>query len=308
MTIQEKESLAAVQSWNSEEQFYELTAWHRNNQMVTGVVRSIIEQPYRAVGDDGVTKVIKAQILIIALPNGTTGYCSVDNFLIREFKNYRQFVGRKAHFFVEQILLDENKLILNGKRAQEQRIGQFWQELLEYDEAGTLEEHTYKGIVTGQNPTNRAVFVNIEGQDCYMPRIEWSWNERDALYVSEGEEIDVRITRIDKENNRITVSRRRTLPDPYVFLQSLKVGDVIAGKVSMVHPKDGIFVQLESGLDVKAGKLRALEEPIVGDMVSCRIIKEITPADKGRISGRVVIIKYPNGKRKRKDLGTFLFE
>lgn len=50
----------------------------------------------------------------------------------------RCYQSSPPHFLIDQILIDENKLILNGKRAQEQRIGQFWQELLTYDEEGTL--------------------------------------------------------------------------------------------------------------------------------------------------------------------------
>ncbi|MFJ7890541.1 S1 RNA-binding domain-containing protein [Lysinibacillus xylanilyticus] len=308
MANQEKVTLTTVESWNSQEQFYELTAWHRNNEMVTGVVRSIVDKSYRAVSDDNSTKSSNAEVLIIALPNGTTGYCAADNFLTREFKNYKQFVGRKAHFYIDSILIEENMLILNGKKAQEQRINLLWEEILSYEKEGTLATHTFKGIVTGQHNTNGGIFVNVDGQDCFMPRIEWSWNEREALSISEGETIEVKILRIDSENKRIVVSRRQTLPDPYTFLEKLKVGDSIAGKVSRVDPQHGIFVTLESGLDVKASKVRALEEPVIGDMVNCRIVKEIVRTENGRIQGRVVIVKYPNGKRKVKDLGQFLFE
>ncbi|MFG3435135.1 S1 RNA-binding domain-containing protein [Lysinibacillus fusiformis] len=308
MAIQGNGTLTKVESWNSTEQFNELTAWHRNNEMITGVVRSILEKPYRAVENDNTTKSANAELLVIALPNGTTGYCVAENFLAREFKNYKQFVGRKADFFIEAIHIDENMLILNGKKAQEQKISQFWDTITEFEQLNALAEHTFKGIVTGQHTTNRGIFVNVEGQDCFMPRIEWSWNERDAINISEGETIDVKIIRIDHEKERIFVSRRQTLPDPYKFLERLDVGDSIAGKVSRVDPKHGIFVTLESGLDVKASKVKALEEPVIGDMVNCRIGQKIVRTDDGRIKGRVVIVKYPNGKRKVKDLGQFLFE
>ena len=60
------------------------------------------------------------------------------SFVSVSFVIVRCYQSSPPHFLIDQILIDENKLILNGKRAQEQRIGQFWQELLTYDEEGTL--------------------------------------------------------------------------------------------------------------------------------------------------------------------------
>jgi small subunit ribosomal protein S1 len=47
-----------------------------------------------------------------------------------------------------------------------------------------------------------------------------------------------------------------------------------------------------------------LEEPIVGDIVSCTV----RSIDKKKRHAKVVIVGYPRGKKKRKDLGAFLFE
>lgn len=300
--------LEAVNSWNAIEQLHELTAWQRTGTMVQGVVRSVIEQKVRAVNEDDTTEHVKQQVLVITLQNGTTGYCSADNFSTETFRNYRQFVGRKAYFFVEKILLEENYLILNGKRAQEQRANQFMEHLKEQMEAGTLKDHNYTAYVTGVTPNGTGVFVNIEGRSAFMNRLEWSWNTREPIRLVGGEEIEVRITKVDLEKDRVFVSRKRTLPNPYAFLQSLKVGDVVAGKVSAVHPLDGIFVELENGLDVKANKVGELEEPIVGDIVSCVVIREIRQKARGRIVGRVLITRYPRGKAVRKDLGSFLLD
>jgi small subunit ribosomal protein S1 len=300
--------LEAINSWNAPEQLHELTMWHRTDTMVQGVVRSVIEEKVRAVQSDDSTQSVKQQVLVITLQNGTTGYCAAENFSTDTFRNYRQFVGRKAYFFVDTILLDENYLVLNGKRAQEERAAQFMGHVKEQMEAGTLTEHNYTAYVTGVTPNGNGVYVNIEGRSFFMSRLEWSWNSREPIRLTGGEEIEVRITKVDLEKDRVYVSRKRTLPDPYAFLQSLKVGDPVAGKVSAVHPIDGIFVELENGLDVKASKVGELEEPVVGDVVSCVVIREIRQKDRGRIVGRVLITRYPRGKAVRKDLGSFLLD
>ncbi|WP_107936642.1 30S ribosomal protein S1 (plasmid) [Ureibacillus chungkukjangi] len=297
-----------VPSWTRGEQLNELTQIDRYDEMMTGIVRSI-ESEKRELQLNGEEVTLQGELLIVALPNGVTGYCAAKDFAIHEFKNTRKLVGRKAKFVIKEILLEQKMVILSGKEAQKRTIAEFWEKLIELDKAGQLKEHTFTGVVSGTSQDRRGItHVRILGQDCHMPRTEWSWNSRDIVDVSEGEEIEVKVTRFDLERKLVEVSRRLTLPDPFQLLEKLDVGDPIAGKVSRVDPLHGIFVQMESGLDVKASKVKSLESPIVGDMVTCRILQPIRREAGGRIKGRVVIVGYPAGKRKRKDLGSFLFE
>jgi len=294
-------------SWTTEEQLNELTRIKRYNELVTGIVRSI-ESKTRTVVVDGESQKVKEEILIVALPNGVTGYCAAKEFAIHEFKNTRKLVGRTAQFVIQDILLEDRILILNGKEAQQRNIEEFWAEVEELEKRNELDNHVFTGEITGTSPDGRVIHVRIKGQDCHIQPGEWSWNRFERPVVEEGAPVEVKIKRFDKENRRVEVSRRLTLPDPLEFLSKLEIGDSIAGRVSRVDPVHGIFVQLENGLDVKASRVKNLEEPIVGDIVNCRVTKKITREESGRIKGRVVIVGYPRGKRRRKDLGAFLFE
>lgn len=297
-----------IKSWTSEAALQELSRKHHFNEIFEGVVRSVTTQTHKERREDNELHEVSKEVLVIALPGGITGYCPADEFSITKFRNYARFVGQKQRFMISQIDLNTEFVLLSGKMAQEKLQKGFWAEVEDLKERNLLREKNFKAVVTGMNEQNRVVHVNIDGQDAYIKPNEWSWNRREQIDVRRGETIDVRVLRYDKERGMVACSRRLALPDPYRFLSSLRKGDIIAGKVSEVSPIHGIFVQLENGLDVKAGKISSLEEPEVGETVSCRLVKEITRESNGQIQGRVLILDYPNGKRRKKDLGSFLFE
>ncbi|MFJ8519409.1 30S ribosomal protein S1 [Lysinibacillus xylanilyticus] len=302
----EKE-LELIHSWSNKGQLEELARIDRYKQRVVGIVRSIKTRETREEVD-GKYVPVKKEILIVALPNGVTGYCPGEQFSIREYRGYSRFVGQAIEFYIDKIDLHSQILVLNGKTAQEVMIDELWEQLETLQENNELSSHRFKAVVSGVNESTRTVHVRVHGKDCFITPAEWSWNRRDSLNIIPGEEIEVVVRRFDKENELVEVSRKLTLPDPYVFLEKLKAGDFIAGVVSTVDPINGIFVELESGLDVKASRVKELEEPVVGERVSCRVVKEITRRNHGRVQGRVLIIGYPNGKRTRRDLGDFLFK
>ena len=304
----ENQSENFVASWVNEEQLNEITMIHRNHEIVEGIIRSIFKKNYRVSDGNGGVKVATGEILVIALSNGVTAYCPAQEFSIRPYTTYRHFVGRKKKFMIERIDLDTSIITLSGKKAQVITVEELWETVTVAKADGTLEDLVYEGVITGVQADFRGLFVNIDGFDTFMPRGEWSYNNRDILEVEAGEIIQVKIIRVDEENKKMVVSRKLTLPDPFVFLRKLPQDALIAGRVTRVHPVNGIHVELENGLDVKASKKKELDNPIVGDLVSCRIVTPIElDSERGRINGRVLIIQYPNGKRKRKELGSFLF-
>ncbi len=301
----EKE-LSLIQSWSNKEQLEELVKTERYRQRVKGIVRTIKSTETREVVD-GKYVPVRKDILVVALPNGVTGYCPAEQFAVRDYKGYMRFVGQAIEFYIDRIDMNSRILVLNGKRAQQVMIEELWEQLETLQDENTLRTHKFKAIVNGVNENTQVVHVRVHGKDCFITASEWSWNSRDTLNVIPGEEIDVIVRRFNREGGLVEVSRKLTLPDPYEFLEKLQPGDLVAGVVSEVDPIRGIYVELESGLDVKASRTKELEEPVVGEVVRCRLVHPITRRSNGRVQGRVVIIGYPNGKRTRRDLGGFLF-
>lgn len=292
-----------VKSWSNDEVLEVLAEKHRNNEIVEGVVRSLkpMKLP-KEVG--GKVEMVEQPTLIVALPGGVTGYCPASAFREREFRSYAQFVTHKDSFMITGLDLENQIAFLSANKAAEQLRDEFWGLVQALESEGRLQEEVFEATVTSYNQERNVVHARISGQDVYMFRNEWSWRERDVIDAQQGEKIQVKILLFDKENGMVRVSRRAALPDPYALLQTLQTGDIIAGRVEHVHPIHGLFVEVENGVVLKAGKVRALEQPEVGDFVSCRV-QRVEP-DKRR--GKVIILSYPRGKRKKKDLGSFLFE
>lgn len=292
-----------IKSWTNEKMLEELTVQQRNGEMVKGVIRSV-KRMSLPVPVEGQTKVVEGDTLIVALPNGITGYCPASEFREREYRSLDRFVTLVESFVILSIDLDSQVAILSERKAAERLRDELWEEISTLEAENRLEDKSFTGVVTGVNAQKGIVYLRIQGQNAYMYRRDWSWKERDVIDAQVGEEVEVKVTRADKEQRLLRVSRKLALPDPFQFIDSLRIGQVVAGRVVGVHKIHGLFVEVENGIELKAGKRAALEEPEVGDFVSCRIQK-LDPENR---RGRVVILEYPRGKRKPKDLGSFLFE
>jgi small subunit ribosomal protein S1 len=282
-----------IKSWSNDTQLEDLARFKRNKEIICGVVTSI--------------SVIKdIEIAFLMLENGVTAYCPANEFSSHEFRSLNGFAGTMQELIVDRIDLEQELVIVSIKKADEIKRAKFLSQLEVLEQSEQLHLFEFDGTVTGINPKNRMIFVRINGVDCIMYPNDYSWERgrRVEDQVNRGEKIKVKILRFNKDNNTIRVSRRHTLEDPYLKLEALQHHSSIAGKVTGVDPVHGIFIQLDVGLEVKGIKPNQLEEPIVGDIVTCRI----RSIDKENRQAKVVITGYPRGKRHRKDVGAFLFE
>lgn len=107
---------------------------------------------------------------------------------------------------------------------------------------------TLKGVVTSL--TDFGVFVRVGALEGLLHNEDCSWNREEAknLY-KKGDEIEVKLIRIDKERQKLSLSTRELTPSPTaLWAKSHRVGEIIKGKVKDI--KDfGVFVELEEGID-----------------------------------------------------------
>lgn len=282
-----------IKSWSNDAQLDDLARFKRDREIVRGVVTSI--------------SIIKdKEIAFLLLENGVTAYCPAEEFSAHEFRSLNGFAGTMQEFIVTNLDLDQEVAIVSVKQADEMKKAKFLSQLEVLEQSELLHTFEFDGVVTGMNPANRNIFVRINGVDAVMYANDYSWDRSRRIeeQVQRGEKIKVKVIRFNKENNSIRVSRRHTLEDPFVKLEALQNHSAVAGRVTGVDPVHGIFIQLDVGLEVKGVKPNQLEEPIVGDIVSCRV----RSIDKEKRQAKVVITGYPRGKKKRKDVGAFLFE
>jgi small subunit ribosomal protein S1 len=94
-------------------------------------------------------------------------------------------------------------------------------------------------------------FVDIGGIQGLLPLSELGWDRTAEIQniVTVGDELSLSIMKLDWNADKITLSRKATLPDPWTkFEQNFTKGLTLTGHVSSLT-NFGAFVTLESGVE-----------------------------------------------------------
>ena len=143
--------------------------------------------------------------------------------------------------------LDEKKgrIVASAKQVlqemKEKNLEDFWKNI----EIGKR----IKGVV--KNITDYGVFVDIGAIDGLVHISELSWNKikKPTDVVKEGQEIEVEVLDFDKEKNKVSLTHKKCLENPWdKFLEKYKEGDVIECKI-VRFASFGAFAEIEKGID-----------------------------------------------------------
>jgi small subunit ribosomal protein S1 len=105
------------------------------------------------------------------------------------------------------------------------------------------------GIV--RNLVRYGAFVDLGGLDglIHISELDWTYVKHPSEVLSVGDEIDVRVLKVDRERQRIGLSRKQLLPDPwYDVIEKVYEGDLVPGAVTRVVSY-GAFVDLGAGVE-----------------------------------------------------------
>lgn len=158
---------------------------------------------------------------------------------------WTELQGRQLGVKVIEVDQDRRRLIFSEREAQKEwRAHQKARLLAELKEGDIV-----KGTVTGLR--DFGAFVNLGGADGLIHVSELAWHRvdhpRDVLKV--GDEIDVYVLNLDRESNRIALSRKRLLSDPWEDTDKrYHEGQLVEGIVTNVVDF-GAFIALDDGLE-----------------------------------------------------------
>lgn len=106
-----------------------------------------------------------------------------------------------------------------------------------------------QGTVT--NITRFGVFVDLGGVEGLIHVSELSWGRvrHPADVVTCGQELEVQVLTVDREQGRVALSLKELLPDPWATVEErFSVDEIVEGVVTNVV-KFGAFVGIEDGLE-----------------------------------------------------------
>ncbi|MCS6872046.1 MAG: S1 RNA-binding domain-containing protein [Anaerolineae bacterium] len=155
--------------------------------------------------------------------------------------------GERRELVVKVIEVDQSRrrLIFSEREAQKEWRSQQKAKLL----SELMEGDVVKGVVTGLR--DFGAFVNLGGADGLIHVSELAWHRvdhpKDVLRV--GDEIEVYVLSLDRSTNRIALSRKRLLPDPWSdAMNRYHEGQSVEGTVTNVVDF-GAFIALDDGLE-----------------------------------------------------------
>jgi small subunit ribosomal protein S1 len=160
-------------------------------------------------------------------------------------ENMESYVGQKFEFKILKITPERRNIIVSRRELLEERARQRKEAMLASIKVGDR----VKGIV--KNITDFGVFVDLNGLDGLIHITDLSWGriKHPSEVVSMGQEIEVVITDIDREKERVSLGLKQLSPNPWENIeQKYPVGSRVRGRVINIAPY-GAFIELEKGVE-----------------------------------------------------------
>ena len=178
--------------------------------------------------------------------NGQRAFCPFSQVALhRPREGAPSPVGTTDTFLVIEYNPAEHTLVVSH-RALEERDRDARRETLK---ASLFEGDFRNGVVTKVMPFG--AFVDIGGIEGLIPSAEISWDRsvKPSDILHEGDEVQVKVRRVDWENNRFTFSLKDLAKDPWQeYCEDFSAGSWVTGRVVRLLPF-GAFVQLVPGVD-----------------------------------------------------------
>ena len=155
-------------------------------------------------------------------------------------------IGLKSKFYIER-LYSESKanVVVNRRKYLEEEIDTKRDAFFENVKIGDTVKGTVKSF------TSFGAFIDLGGFDGLLHINDMSWGHvaRPKDFVKKGQEIELKVIRLDPAEKRINLSLKHFAEDPWIhFEEKYHVNDIVKGKVTKLT-EFGAFVELEEGIE-----------------------------------------------------------
>lgn len=172
---------------------------------------------------------------------GINGFIPASQITTYFVKNFKQFLDKELECRILSIDEKKKRVVLSSKVLQEEVLDKVWENLV----ADTV----VKGKVVRM--VDFGAFIDLGGVDglVHVSDISWDRIEKPSDVLSIGQEVEVKIIKVNREKNRVSLGIKQLTEKPFeLFKKNNKVGDVVKGKV--VNLLDfGAFVKLKEGVE-----------------------------------------------------------
>jgi len=194
---------------------------------------------------EGRVKQVVSAGMVLDLGEGIDGFMPGSLVDLRYIPDFKPFSGETIKFKVIELNREKDKVILSRKKVLEEENLRKKEETLQSLEIGS----TIPGVV--RRLTDFGAFVDIGGVDglVHISEVSWERVEHPKEVLKVGQEIEVKVLDVIPERERISLSLRRTQPDPWTkAMQELNDGEIVEGKITRLV-NFGAFVELRPGVE-----------------------------------------------------------
>lgn len=181
----------------------------------------------------------------IKIGGAARAFCPYSQIALRRVENPEALIGTRLTFQISEYAENGRNIIVSRRALLEEEQRRLKEEV----QAGISEGMTVSGTVTSLQ--DYGAFVDIGGVEGLIPVSEIAWSRvkdvREVLTV--GQQLKVVVKSIDKEKDRISLSIKDTLSDPWdQVLDKFPEGSFHTGTVARLDTF-GAFVTLSDGVD-----------------------------------------------------------
>jgi small subunit ribosomal protein S1 len=189
-----------------------------------------------------VKDVVKGGLVVDLGVRGFVPASLVESHFVEDFSDYK---GKSLSFKIVELEQEKNRLILSHRAVVEQEQGKKKQNLLSAIQPGQVIEGTVQRI------TDFGAFVDIGGVDglVHISQLSHEHVEKPSDVVEEGQKVQVKVLSVDRDNERISLSIKETLPGPWAEIdEKAPKGSTLEGTVKRLVSY-GAFVEVFPGVE-----------------------------------------------------------
>lgn len=189
-----------------------------------------------------VAEVVKGGLVVNLGVRGFIPASLVERHYVEDFSDYK---GRPLRLKIIELDEEKNKLILSQKAVLDAEAEDQKRQTLDNLEVGEVLEGTVQRL------TDFGAFVDIGGVDGLVHISELAWHRVDkpSDVVNEGDTVKVKVLKVDRENERISLSIKETQPGPWdQVADKISTGDIVTGTVKRLV-SFGAFVEVYPGVE-----------------------------------------------------------
>ncbi|WP_373892664.1 30S ribosomal protein S1 [Virgibacillus sp. CBA3643] len=189
-----------------------------------------------------VKEIVKGGLVVDVGIRGFMPASLVETYFVEDFSDYK---NKQLTVKIADLNKEQNRIILSHRAVIEEEANAIKSELLQSLEEGQVLEGTVQRL------THFGVFVDIGGVDglVHISQLAHEHVDKASDVVSEGDTIKVEVLSVDRDNERISLSRKKTLPGPWANIADrVSRGDVLEGTVKRLV-NFGAFIEVLPGVE-----------------------------------------------------------